>query len=936
MKIYSTSSPLLSFNKKFFLPRFLFLILSLMLVNPSYADNVTVKQALTDLNITLPSFIVVDDDAVGVHFPAKFGGHKLNFAGSVDADALKEKKLVFTSSEQGKIDWKNAFGMSMLEFSELGMSLTVDSGEISVGLAGELGGVFKKNGKNIDVTIDLAIEDKELADFTIALTGHRFSLADFKEFKHIPDVKHYAIESPVISLDTVGGTIDILKKKVDAVVFYDDENKGWNIGFKFEKPLTLADITGLKKSFLKDIGLPKMRMITSTEGLSGAYDDLPMAVQNFFTVDGALPEDDLDLGQGLSLMAEFDVAQAPKDVQKALAKIGLGKAQLAVDGEISDLFSHNPSVDITVDIDAPSDHGFKFLKLKDASVEFFMSLSENGAGLGFRTAVKMKQSKGQDIEFDVDFGLKENDTEIEVFVSGDMQGDWKNAIGIRGLTIENTSLSAGINETGSFDLSLEGTVKMGSETITAAADMVLSPEALGLPTAIALAGTANELSFNNLIKHANKSAKPKGGGFKSMSVSLKDLAFAFMTPGASLPDDLADELEIQGAGIALQATLIFDKKELGSAKGYASTEGLSLNGTLDPFKFGPLDLKDAELTVQAGPDVDAKFYMAGDIELFKGFEEKYVIDIEPSLVMLSSDTRFGGAFDAALTVKSTGQHLSAGSDLDFDAKLAVKYDKIFRSLVNTALKGLKKGDKDISSAQNSINSKQKKVNELNKKIRDAKAKAKKNFDAASKTIKHDEDKVASLKKTIDYNNKEAKKYSDKAKKDAKHWKFGSAAKDGVKAGEHKSAAGAEEVSLKTAEGVLKTADKAVKIVPVDADPTVLSLEAELGGATAALQSAKEVLIAAHATNKGLEKALKAVANGLTALKINSLEAKGSLKGVLTAGKEGDAPTLIIDVDIHGKHHVYKENLKVLEKGFSELAKDVANDVAKELLKVFKV
>ena len=623
-------------------------------------------------------------------------------------------------------------------------------------------------------------------------------------------------------------------------------------------------------------------------------------------------------------------------MQKALAKIGLGNVKLDVDGEISGLFSHSPSVDITVDIYTPSDHGFKFLKLKDASVEFFMSLSENGAGLGFKTAVKMKQSKGQDIEFDVDFGLKENDSEIEVFVSGDMQGYWENFIGIKGLTIENTSLSAGINETGSFDLSLEGTVKMGSETITAAADMVLSPEVLGLPTAIALAGTANKLSFNNLIKHANKSVKPKGGGFKSMSVSLKDLAFAFMTPGASLPDDLAVELEIQGAGIPLQATLILDKKELGHAKGYASTEGLSLNGTLDPFKFGPLDLKDAELTVQAGPDVDAKFYMAGDIELFKDFEEKYVIDIEPSQVMLSSDTCFGGAFDAALTVKSTGHHLSAGSDLNFDAKLAVKYDEIFRSLVNTALKGLKKGDKDISSAQSSINSKQKKVNELNKKIHDAKAKAKKRFDSASKTIKHDEDKVASLKKTIDYNNKEAKKYSDKAKKDAKHWKFGSAAKDCVKAGEHKTAAGAEEVSLKTAEGVLKTADKAVKIVPVDVDPTVIALETELGTATAALQTAKGILTAAHATNKGLEKALKAVANGLTALKINSLEAKGSLKGLFMAGKEGDAPTLIIDVDIHGKHHVYKENLEVLEKGFSELAKDVANDVAKEVLKVFKV
>jgi hypothetical protein len=125
-------------------------------------------------------------------------------------------------------------------------------------------------------------------------------------------------------------------------------------------------------------------------------------------------------------------------------------------------------------------------------------------------------------------------------------------------------------------------------------------------------------------------------------------------------------------------------------------------------------------------------------------------------------------------------------------------------------------------------------------------------------------------------------------------------------------------------------------VPVDLDPTVVKLEAELVSATAGLQAAKGVLTAAHATNKGIEKTLKAVANGLTALKINSLEAKGSLKGLITAGKEGDSPTLIIDVDIHGKRHVYKENLEVLEKGFNELAKDLADDVAKELLKFFKV
>jgi hypothetical protein len=105
-----------SITKHYFIPLIVF---SLLLISQGIAaQQVTIKQALESSGIKkLPSFIVVNDNAIGLHFPAKFGGHKLNFIGSIDADALEDKKFVFTSSEKGKIDWKNAFGMSMLELS---------------------------------------------------------------------------------------------------------------------------------------------------------------------------------------------------------------------------------------------------------------------------------------------------------------------------------------------------------------------------------------------------------------------------------------------------------------------------------------------------------------------------------------------------------------------------------------------------------------------------------------------------------------------------------------------------------------------------------------------------------------------------------------------------------------------------------------------------
>ena len=98
-----------------------FILFSLLSTSQAVsAQQVTIKQALNDVGIKkLPAFIVVSDNAIGLHFPAKFGGHKLTFTGSVDADALKDKKFVFTSSEKGKIDWKNAFFFGRSQFDTL-------------------------------------------------------------------------------------------------------------------------------------------------------------------------------------------------------------------------------------------------------------------------------------------------------------------------------------------------------------------------------------------------------------------------------------------------------------------------------------------------------------------------------------------------------------------------------------------------------------------------------------------------------------------------------------------------------------------------------------------------------------------------------------------------------------------------------------------------
>ena len=538
---------------------------------PAAAQATDAKAALKEAGVAvLPEFLDAATNSITIKFPKALGGGQLKFGGTIDADALKEKKFVFATSDAHKLTWNNAFGMSFLDLKGVALSLSVEKGAFALSLHGTLGGTFK----NKEIVIELAVEDKKLTDFTLSLPDTKLSLHALPELKSIPGATKFAIEAPTISMNAIGGKVDFLGETVDAVVFYDSGKKDWNIGLRFEKALTLADLTGHKSGFLQHVGLPKMRLIASTKGLKCAYDDLPLAVQNFFTAVGDLPAGDLELEQGVNVIAVFDPAVAPADVKKALGKIGLGSATLEIDGVVEGMFGGNPAVELTVDIDAPKGHGFKFLKLKDVKAEFFMKLSEAESALGFRTAIEMGHGSSK-LEFDVDFELVEQKGSVEVQVAGAMKGDWHNAAGIKGLTLENPFMSVGINETGSFDMLIDGTILIGSEKIRAAADLVLSPEAAGLPTAFAFAGEINKIDFNVLAKHAKKHASQKGGGFKKISAEFKDVAFAYMTPGAKLPADLEEELHIEGAGMALKATLLINNKELGSANGYFSTDGLS-------------------------------------------------------------------------------------------------------------------------------------------------------------------------------------------------------------------------------------------------------------------------------------------------------------------------------------------------------------------------
>lgn len=920
--------------------RFFAVVIAVATLSASVAEAATrssdIRGGLREVGMAaLPEFLDAATESITIKFPRWLGGGTLKFGGTIDADALAEKKFVFETSENHKLNWNDAFGMSFLDLKGVALRLSIKKGAFSISLDGALGGAFARGGKDRAVVIEIAVEDKKLKDFTLSLPDTKLSLHALPEFKTLPGAASISIEAPTISMHAIGGKVGFLHEQVDSMLFYDDGTKAWNFGLRFEKALTLADLTGHKRGFLKDLGLPKMRMIISTKGLKTPYANLPLAARNFFTVDGKLPEGDVSVPEGVNVIASFDAAVAPGNIKSALGKIGLGQALLEVDGTVDGMFGGTPSVELTVDIDTPANHGFKFLKPRHAQAEFFIKLSDKEEALGFRTAVEMSQGHGKPtLEFDVDFELAEQDGQVEVRVAGGMKGDWQNAANIKGLVLESPFMSVGITETGSFDMLIDGTVMVGSERVRASADLVLTPEAAGLPTAFAFAGQINKLPFTSFAEHAKKHAAQKKS-FPKLDAEFRDVAFAFMTPGARLPSDLEAELSIEGAGMALKAALWVNGKELGGAGGFASTEGVKVNGNIAPFRLGPLDLKDATLDIQAGPAIDPKFAMSGDLALFKGYEEKYQLDLEPEKFRFSSDTRFGGAFEAILIAESGGLSFSPGNDFAFEAELAANYSKIFRDMVQSALKGLKKGEHDISKAENDVKAAERKVEGIKAKISAEEAKARHAYDEATKKISDAENKVNSIQNTINYNRKKAHDLDRDARNDAKHLRFGKAAEKGTEEAAVKTAIASEEAALKTAQWALDTARKSVRVVPVDAAPAVVALKTQLATEEAGLKIAQGTLEAAKGADKGIEAAVKAVGDGLTALKINRLGAAGSIAGIVSGGHEGKAPVLIVDVSIHGSRHVYREGIGTLKSEFRKLADEIAKEVAKEVLKAFE-
>ncbi|MBP52279.1 MAG: hypothetical protein CMI27_03955 [Opitutae bacterium] len=867
--------------------------------------------------------------ALDLMLPSKMGGHTLDFHGEIEIDSPTTKDATYTikSNEGAKLDLSSAFGINWLSLSDISLNMVLKESDVSL----EFDAKF--DGKAISVVFKE--EDGELSDFTLKLAD-TLKMSELPEIRNIPGAANLSVSDVIINPGAISGKVNF-KSEIVNVLIFQDAKKGWNFGLHIEKAMSLGEIVGHDKGLLKKILFPEMRLLSSTKGFQHNYEDLPEALQNFMDK----TEGDLQLLKGINLEVDFIPSKMSNDVKSALKAIGIS-GPLEISGTLDGVFGGKPGVDVSCALSESPKSEFTFIKSK-ANVEenFFIKLKEEETDLGFSTSIQLPGGKNADpLTFDVTFELEARDTEVEVVVAGDMQGDWHDAMGIKGLTLENPYMSVGINETGAFDFMLSGIIMLGSTQVHGAADLVIEPEALFLPESLAFAGTLNKLDFGALTSHAAHLMTSKYGkgmkdkGFQGFDAELRDLVFAFMTPGAKLPSDLESELSIQGAGVAMKASLFVNGKELGMAGGYASDQGIKFDGRIDPFTLGPLKLKDAEIDIQASASNESHFKMSGDFVLFKGFEDKYELELDPSDFRFYSDTKFGGLFDLSIDAETTkGLKFDVSNDLIFDAALE-GYNEALKDGLKGVLKGLKDGDEKLKTAQNNVTKAQNSINSLKKQIKTAQAEAKAAFNSASKKIADAKGKVDKLNNTINSINGNIHSKKDQIKHDKKKMRYDKVTKEGIELGKLESELGSTIAAKKTADWALKNANKTVKIVPVDSSPKVIALTAELKTATETLKVAKGVLSAAQATNKGFESAANAIEKGTNLFEIERMMVSGSMKGITSVGKQGKTPKLSITCKLGNQMHTYTATIGPAENNFDHLVKGVLQDLAKDVIKLF--
>tara|TARA_R110002110_G_scaffold7200_3_gene36508 strand:+ start:1369 stop:5520 length:4152 start_codon:yes stop_codon:yes gene_type:complete len=360
---------------------------------------------------------------------------------------------------------------------------------------------------------------------------------------------------------------------------------------------------------------------------------------------------------------------------------------------------------------------------------------------------------------------------------------WKQAFGVKWLTIQDYAMAFVVDATGKLSIGLDGTTSFGSKAVGLGGSIQVQPATAGIPLPESVRFEINDgpnkigaLALRDLIVVFNEMNKAAKGKAQVPLNSIPDVAIAGVQKGSGPKIEL--RLAASGdAGIDMEGALRILGTDIARVeKAFVKAdEGIEIRGNTAKLQAGPVKFPNAKVEVVARVDREAGTVPTPRVlisqEGLSLFGSKSTLDMTMFLTSSSLEAKqdFGELFKFNFKAFAGLKGLDKFEDLakaDYRILASLQSDpgKWIRDdgqkAVKQAFDGLKPG---INQAVKDLSAAQKKVDGLNREITKQRNIVKKEKEPAVDRLKKAEAEVKKLQKDINYLDGRIKVYKGRIK-----------------------------------------------------------------------------------------------------------------------------------------------------------------------------
>ena len=840
-------------------------------------------------------------------------------------------------SGEAKEQWNNPFDIDWLTLRNLKLSARFGSQPAFVCSART--DLDPVQDLQVVLSFEQEARNVELRDADIPLSA-------IDGLSALPHSDRFFLRDIVVSNTDTDGTAIAGKARyegeewLNAVLFQSARN--WNLVL-LRDDVKLIDIipglAALDNPILDQITLESLAMIVSQSGIEEKPENLsPVAREHLRKIYG---EAALRLPSGLGLATGFNPHSLGTEFAEALNALGVADEKLALSGAIGGLFGSPLGLELAAALPGFAlppelDPFFPAESLGESSF-FIRYNTREGVALGVALAADLNLAKADDPEFILDteihFELKTGGG-FEIGGGGTTEDAWKDALAIKGLTLEP-----------GFSVHVSGPTPVAVEIDSAkvqVGEKELRLDGTFGPLGVGIGGEVSKLSLADIMALTNSMASAAGNdridtrGFPS--AELRGGAIAFASPGVPL-----EEYGIVAGGTHLAGALYLYGDKWGKFDGTFGPTGLSAKGNINNLRIGTMSMKDCKLDVYAmvDPENPPHFRVAGEFDdaggndqagLFSGGSDTEVdLALSSKRLSLEMDQKidnggFSYGFGAFINLpEPVSLDKLAGFDMGLNAHIEPQsvLDWLTvdgRKSVDVVLKDFEETVAAIKAVRDSC---QGIVDDLNEKITAARQEVNDERADREQQIEKLNEQIITLGDEIEKRKGKIGDYKDEIKTcdqkkricvwykyDIKKGKFKCARRKSVAdvgkraeceannlyyEGLIKTAEAANAVTQATLDGAKETLDainEGADSIPVDLDPRVAPLIAEREVARLPLEVAKVAYAAVEAVDTAVEEMNKIFDDIFDekSIRIDRAAVRGSLNEAL----KGNAVVVALD------------------------------------------